>query len=87
MSRAIRMGLVICSVAAVAALLLVAPVTIAAQEVGLPLGTIAPPAALQDLDGNAVNLADYIQGRPALIEFLTKLKQVQMDYQMIQSTN
>ena len=56
-------------VAAVAALLIAAPVACVAQEVGLPLGTIAPDAALEDLDGNAVNLADYIQGRPALIEF------------------
>lgn len=55
--------------AAVAALFIAAPVACIAQEVGLPLGTIAPPAALEDLDGNAVNLTDYIQGRPALIEF------------------
>lgn len=38
-------------------------------SVSLPLGSEAPGAALQDLDGNAVNLNDYIQGKPALIEF------------------
>ena len=41
----------------------------AAQEVSLPLGTAAPSAAVEDLDGNAVDLLDYIQGRPTLIEF------------------
>ncbi|HSG08251.1 MAG TPA: TlpA disulfide reductase family protein [Longimicrobiales bacterium] len=41
----------------------------AAQEVGLPLGTQAPPAALEDLDGNAVELLDYVRGKPALLEF------------------
>lgn len=55
--------------AAAAALLLIPPVASMAQEVGLPLGTSAPSAALEDLDGNAVDLLDYIQGRPALIEF------------------
>jgi thiol-disulfide isomerase/thioredoxin len=49
-------------------LLLVLPPA-GAQEVGLPLGTVAPAAALEDLDGNAVELLDYVQGRPALIEF------------------
>lgn len=38
-------------------------------ELGLPLGTRAPDAALEDLDGNAVQLLDYVDGRPTLIEF------------------
>ena len=40
-----------------------------AQDVGLPLGTQAPAAALEDLDGNAVELLDYVEGRPTVIEF------------------
>lgn len=39
-----------------------------AQEVSLPLGTVAPDAALEDLDGNAVRLQDVIGGRPALLQ-------------------
>jgi thiol-disulfide isomerase/thioredoxin len=49
------------------------PVGLRAQagegEVGLPIGTQAPAAALQDLDGNAVQLLDYVDGAPTLIEF------------------
>jgi thiol-disulfide isomerase/thioredoxin len=51
------------------ALLLTVPGGGTAQEVGLPLGTPAPSAVLEDLDGNAVDLLDYVAGRPALIEF------------------
>jgi thiol-disulfide isomerase/thioredoxin len=39
-------------------------------SVSLPLGSQAPSAALEDLDGAAVDLLDYVEaGRPALIEF------------------
>ena len=38
-------------------------------SVSLPFGTVAPGAALQDLEGNSVDLIDYIKGTPALIEF------------------
>jgi thiol-disulfide isomerase/thioredoxin len=38
-------------------------------QVSLPLGTQAPSAALEDLDGNPVDLLDYVRGKPALIEF------------------
>ena len=38
-------------------------------QVGLPLGTPAPPAALEDLEGNPVELGDYVGGKPAVIEF------------------
>jgi thiol-disulfide isomerase/thioredoxin len=55
------------------ALLVAAPFSVSAQsgvgEVALPLGTAAPGAALQDLDGNAVDLANYVKGKPAIIEF------------------
>lgn len=41
-----------------------------AQGVGLDVGTPAPAAALEDLEGNPVELADYIEpGKLTLIEF------------------
>ncbi len=40
------------------------------QEVSLPIGTQGPGAALEDLDGNPVDLLDFVEpGKPALIEF------------------
>lgn len=46
------------------------PATAGAQEVGLPVGTQAPAASLEDLDGNPVQLLDYVEeGTPTLIEF------------------
>jgi thiol-disulfide isomerase/thioredoxin len=55
------------------ALLLALPLSVRAQagvgEVSLPIGTAAPGAALQDLEGNPVDLADYVRGKPAIIEF------------------
>ena len=53
----------------VLALALALPVVSAGQEVGLPIGTQAPAAALEDLEGNAVELLDYVSGKPAVIEF------------------
>jgi thiol-disulfide isomerase/thioredoxin len=53
-------------------LILVAPGSLCAQSeyaVSLPLGSEAPAAALQDLDGGPVQLLDYIGERPTLIEF------------------
>ncbi len=42
----------------------------AGQGVSLPLGTPAPPAALQDLEGRPVQLLDYVQrGKLTVIEF------------------
>lgn len=50
--------------------LLVRPGSILAQDVALPLGTQAPPAAVEDLQGTAVQLLDYVKpGEPGLIEF------------------
>lgn len=40
-----------------------------AQEVGLPVGTKAPGAAVQTLDGKAADLAQYIGKGPVLLEF------------------
>ena len=44
----------------------------AAQEgaqLGLPPGTVAPDAQVEDLDGNALSLLEVVGGGPALIEF------------------
>ncbi len=50
--------------------LLAAPSILKGQEVALPLGTQAPAASLQDLQGNPVQLLDYVEaGKPTLIEF------------------
>jgi thiol-disulfide isomerase/thioredoxin len=47
-----------------------APLTLGGQEVSLPLGSKAPAAALEDLDGNPVQILDYVgEGKPTLIEF------------------
>ena len=40
-----------------------------AQESGLPIGTKAPDALLETLDGTAATLAPVIAGKPAVIEF------------------
>ena len=38
--------------------------------VSLALGTQGPTADLEDLDGNAVSLLDYVEaGKPAVLEF------------------
>jgi thiol-disulfide isomerase/thioredoxin len=50
------------------ALSLATPRALRAQDTGLPLGSTAPKAIVNTLDGKAVNLADVAKG-PALIEF------------------
>jgi len=40
-----------------------------AQDIGLALGSQAPAAALENLEGQVVQLLDYVRGKPALIEF------------------
>lgn len=40
-----------------------------AQSVGLPIGTVAPSALVQTLDGKTVDLKDYIGKVPVVIEF------------------
>jgi thiol-disulfide isomerase/thioredoxin len=40
-----------------------------AQDVGLELGTVPGAVELQDLDGNAVSLSEYVGKKPVLIEF------------------
>ena len=52
---------------------LAAPMAAVAQEpedgLGLPAGTTAPDAQVEDMEGNEVSLLEVIGGRPALIEF------------------
>lgn len=50
------------------ALLAVARPT-AAQDIGLPVGTQAQAVSLEDLDGNAVDLGQFIGKGPVLLEF------------------
>jgi thiol-disulfide isomerase/thioredoxin len=62
------------SVRVALALLLALPLSARAQsgvgQVSLPIGTVAPGAELQDLQGNPVDLANYVKGgKPAIIEF------------------
>ncbi|MDP2956904.1 MAG: TlpA disulfide reductase family protein [Longimicrobiales bacterium] len=46
------------------------PIALEAQGVGPALGTQAPAAALEDLEGNAVQLSTFVpRGKPAVIEF------------------
>lgn len=55
---------------ATTALLALGGSTAAAQEVGLELGTQAPAAAVETLDGQAANLSSVIGGgKPTVIEF------------------
>jgi len=53
---------------AAATIALAAPRFARAQDTGLPLGSSAPAALVQTLDGKTVNLADVAKG-PAVIEF------------------
>jgi cytochrome c biogenesis protein CcmG/thiol:disulfide interchange protein DsbE len=61
-------GRVFCAAAALA---LAAPTGLRAQddEIGLPTGTAAPAAAVQDLDGRPVDLAQMVGKKPVLLEF------------------
>jgi len=51
-------------------LLALLPVSGAAQDVGLPLGTQAPNADVENLEGQPMRLLDVVErGKPALLEF------------------
>lgn len=56
---------------AIAALALASPPSVRAQddEVGLPVGSAAPAAAVQDLDGRPVDLAALMGKKPVVLEF------------------
>jgi thiol-disulfide isomerase/thioredoxin len=45
------------------------PAISAAQESGIPVGTRAPGAKVQTLDGKTVDIGDYVGKSPMLIEF------------------
>lgn len=49
---------------------ILSPSGLTGQGISLPLGTEAPGAALEDLDGNPVQILDFVEaGKPTLIEF------------------
>lgn len=56
--------------AAVAAVtLFIAPTRAQSQEGGIAVGAKAPGAAVETLDGRKVDLATFLQGKPAVLEF------------------
>ena len=46
-----------------------APQAATGQDVGLALGTRATPLLMEDIDGKAVNLGQYIGKKPVVLEF------------------
>ncbi len=54
-----------------ATLLAAAPTMLMAQadQVGLPVGTVATPVTIENLNGEPVDLAQYIGKQPVLVEF------------------
>lgn len=48
---------------------LFAPRRAFAQEAGIMLDAVAPGAVVETLDGKSVDLASYVQGKPAVLEF------------------
>ena len=66
----IRPSQLLALAALILAILAFGQTTAAAQEISLALGTAAPSATMEDLDGNAVDILDYIEeGKATLIEF------------------
>jgi thiol-disulfide isomerase/thioredoxin len=54
---------------ALALALLASPLALGAQDIGLPVGTPAPAAALVTLDGKPADLSRWVGKGPVLIEF------------------
>ena len=52
-------------------LALLVPARVVAQEdvVGIPVGQTPPAVTIQDLDGNAVDLGEWVGKRPVIVEF------------------
>ena len=44
-------------------------VPLAAQDIGLEIGTTPPAAKVETLDGQPANLSEYVGKKPALLEF------------------
>jgi thiol-disulfide isomerase/thioredoxin len=59
------------ALAGVAALAFASPASVRAQDgdVGLAIGSAAPAAAVEDLDGRPVDLAQVVGRKPVLLEF------------------
>lgn len=51
------------------AAVIAAPSLLSAQEAGIPVGNIAPNAALETLDGRPAQLATWIGKQPVVLEF------------------
>lgn len=49
--------------------LLLLPVTLCAQDDGIPVGSAAPVVTVNDLDGKPVDLGTWIGKKPVLLEF------------------
>lgn len=49
--------------------LLLAPLSLRAQEAGIPVGSHAPAATVQSLDGKPVDLGQWVGKTPVLLEF------------------
>jgi thiol-disulfide isomerase/thioredoxin len=64
-TRWIRRTVVAMGLASLVAL----PASLSGQDVGLPVGTAAPAAALETLDGKPFDLAQYVGKTPVLMEF------------------
>lgn len=56
-------------IAIAAAALCVAASGLRAQDIGLELGTVAPPAKVETLDGAPADLASWVGKKPVLLEF------------------
>ena len=54
---------------AIGAVLCVAPAVLSAQESGIAVGTQAPGAVVESLDGQQVDLANYLGKGPVLLQF------------------
>ena len=53
----------------VAATLLATPIVVDAQESGIAVGSDAPGAVVETLDGKQVDLAEYVKKGPTLLQF------------------
>src|SRR5690606_9292868 len=55
--------------AAMLALVAMAPAALRAQDIGLPIGATPEAVQVEDLDGNPVDLAQYVGKKPVVVEF------------------
>ena len=61
--------MIIRNISTMAVVLSVLGSRLSAQDIGLQVGSAAPVAKVEALDGRTVDLGDYIGKKPALIEF------------------